>query len=143
MSRRARIGGVAWLLALGLALPACGRKGEAGQGQGSDAKAPVAGELQAGPGAAGAAGQPPADAPGVSDDVGSAVLLPDSEPAGAPFASSIAAAVGEVTQGGAVAQSRIYRIAYEQARRQINADNARDRLRAIERQVDLERQALR
>jgi len=70
-------------------------------------------------------------------------LLPDSEPAGAPFASSIAAAVAEVTQqGGANLTSRVYRAAFEQARREINPDNARAHLRELEKQVDAERQAL-
>jgi hypothetical protein len=73
---------------------------------------------------------------------GGSTLLPDSEPAGAPFASTIAAAVAEVTQAGPVYTSRIYRAAYEQARQEITPDNARKRLRALEREIDLERQSL-
>lgn len=75
-------------------------------------------------------------------DAAAPVLLPDSEPAGAPFASQLTAAVAEVTQGGAVTTRRVYRASYEQARREINADNAHDRLRALENQIDLERQSL-
>ena len=70
------------------------------------------------------------------------VVLPDSEPAGAPFPASLAAAVAEVTQGAPGLTSRVYRAAYEQARREINQDNVYDRLRKLERQIDIERQNL-
>ncbi|MBN1962664.1 MAG: hypothetical protein JW841_17160 [Deltaproteobacteria bacterium] len=70
------------------------------------------------------------------------VLLPDNVPAGAPFASTIAAAMAEVTQGKAVETKRIYRAAYENALRDINADNVKDRLRELEHQIDKERQKL-
>jgi hypothetical protein len=91
-----------------------------------------------------AAAAPDADDEGDEggDDSGGAVLLPDSEPAGSPFASTVAAAVAEVTQGQPAPTVRIYRAAYEQARRTITQDNVYDRLRQLERQIDAERQDL-
>jgi hypothetical protein len=80
--------------------------------------------------------------PAASDGGASATLLPDSEPAGAPFPSLMAAAVAEVTQGGPTLSNRVYRVAFDQARKEINQDNAYDRLRALEHEIDLERQAL-
>jgi hypothetical protein len=84
----------------------------------------------------------PTAAVAAGDEAAAAVLLPDSEPAGAPFASTVASAVAEVTQqGGTSLTSRVYRAALEQARREITADNARAKLRDLEKQIDAERQA--
>ncbi len=67
-------------------------------------------------------------------------LLPDSVPVGVPFAASVPAALAEVTQAGPAPTKRIYRAAFERARKTITADNASDELRALARQIDKERQ---
>lgn len=76
-------------------------------------------------------------------------LRSTAAPAGSPsLASSEPAVAGGIaldTQTEVVASGapgRIYRAAYEQARKEINSDNAHDRLQALERQIDQERQRL-
>jgi hypothetical protein len=134
-------------LCLALAFLSCGKGHRVDHRTRAKAKtsAPAAASTTAAtPAVAGSADAPPSPSAAVDDDGDdtSGVLLPDSEPAGAPFASSVAAAVAEVTQGEPAMTSRIYRAAYEQARRTINQDNAYDRLRQLERQIDTERQSL-
>lgn len=135
-------------LCLALAFSGCGKGHRADPHTRAKVKtvsSPVAAAtpaIAATPAAAGSAEAVPSPSTDDDSDDTSGALLPDSEPAGAPFASSVAAAVAEVTQGEPALTSRIYRAAYEQARRTINQDNAYDRLRQLERQIDTERQSL-
>lgn len=85
----------------------------------------------------------------IPEQTAAETLRSTAAPAGSPSLTSsdpaTASGVAIDTQTEAAASSapgRIYRAAYEQARREINSDNAYDRLQELERQIEKERQRL-